>query len=168
MAICVLCYLLNVHCLCILLIDCQFLGDIEYQSSVMKVSSSIEDKEKMTDVKLENVLHNQERFNSFSPEMPVLSSSTSTSSISSLGSSELAKMCSTRLQLPKEKNNQQNSNGNLSKSIYLVVSTQREDSGIFASDDTSTSEFSQSPSPELLISSGEHSSKVSNSIINLH
>ncbi|KAI2797737.1 PDZ domain [Blomia tropicalis] len=42
-------------------------------------------------------------------------------------------------------------NGTINKSFYnLPLATQREDSGIFASDDTSTSEFSQSPSPDFL------------------
>lgn len=127
-------------------------GDINYCSSAMEGLPVGGKKQVSAKASLHHNQCNEERFDSSSPEMPVLSSSTSTSSISSLSSGELAKMCSSRLR-PKEQT-KQNSNGNLPKSIFLVVSSQREDSGIFASDDTSTSEFSQSPSPDLLMGPG--------------
>lgn len=95
---------------------------------------------------------------SSSPEVPVvLSSSTSSSSIASFSSGDLGKVCigSSRPYNCAIKEALGN-NSSLSKSFYLPLTTQREDSGIFnASDDTSTSEFSQSPSPELLIG-GNH------------
>lgn len=90
----------------------------------------------------------EERFDSSSPEMPVLSSSTSTSSISSTSSGESVGNDGGRNIRPKHGSI---INGTINKSFYnLPLATQREDSGIFASDDTSTSEFSQSPSPDFL------------------
>ena len=97
-------------------------------------------------------------YSSSSPDMPVLSSSTSTSSISSVGSSgESTKPKGNSKQLQAS----QNATNNVNKPYYMQATAQREDSGIFASDDTSTSEFSQSPSPELIITSDiNHLEKV--------
>lgn len=135
---------------------CSLSGDIDYGTS-MEVQES--DRE-MQSSKLPEMEHSPEERSdsSSSPEGPLLSSCTSTSSIASLSSSELAKAC-TRLRpktLTTGGETLNGSNGSLSKSFYMPLTTQREDSGIFASDDTSPSEFSQSPSPDLQFDAASH------------
>lgn len=96
----------------------------------------------------------------------ILSSSTSTSSISSLGSLTDNNFNHKKLTfktagksvsfIETDEDQQQHRSNHMQKSstFYLTPNPHREDSGIFASDETSsTSEFSQSPSPELLTSS---------------
>ena len=98
---------------------------------------------------------------SSSPEVPVaLSSSTSSSSIASFSSGELGKVICSGVSRFRGVKEVLGSNGSLSKSYFLPPTAQREDSGIFASDDASTSEFSQSPSPDLLIGGGGGNVKV--------
>lgn len=91
-----------------------------------------------------------ENLYSSSPEVPVLSSSISTSSISSLGSSSTGSDLPRSSAIKTVKFNENGAHSNEKQRFYLSNHPHREDSGIFASDDTSTSEFSQSPSPELI------------------
>nr|XP_027204365.1 putative uncharacterized protein DDB_G0282133 [Dermatophagoides pteronyssinus] len=113
-------------------------------------------QQKLTD-KMNSSSGEHHLYSSSPEEVAILSSSTSTSSISSLGSltdnfNHKKLSFKTAGKSVSFENDDQHQSDNLQKSpFFLTPNPHREDSGIFASDDTSsTSEFSHSPSPELL------------------
>ena len=113
-------------------------------------------QQKLTD-KMNSSSGEHHLYSSSPEEVAILSSSTSTSSISSLGSltdnfNHKKLSFKTAGKSVSFENDDQHQSDNLQKSpFFLTPNPHREDSGIFASDDTSsTSELSHSPSPELL------------------